>query len=1630
MFRRTNIKPPIDWELAVNHPDIMLDDVLPLPESQGDISSLPLAYQAPVDFSFVKSIQKAAYEQQHGTLAWFNARLAPSVRLNSFMEFTIFDIMYQSFLSEIEFLNSLHERILSPTATAMADLWASLMCLHRLLELLPRVFASGWRQDEIENMLLVVLDHGNNADVRLLGFYTLSLYMLTLGDDYSETTIDMFTNVMSLRAFSYIDMPAASCVVGKIMCAIASGADVAEIGCGQRAIIGFPPGRASICPVLQDTAQTINPQGMLAFRMMRDIISLVSYLASLVSSPVDAYTEYISLGFIGTQSNPFDFINQRQGCTATLPPFVPMLALSSDEILKSMQSIHRLFRRGYLSWIYPNSEGKYQMLDIDPFRGKYTRQIPILGLRFLTNAALERLVPQHSSMMVEDKFCMPYIGKSPQESSSSLNRHPQDDRDSTSFGVSPLHTRAYDTLRRTSLDQDVKSAGFLMGVMRLSLLAPQFLDDQKSDEDTLDKSVLAQASYEACLCALTVIRLWIASKEEYRPFNLLALENGSDEPTSIVSGYLDSIYNLLDWLVSDTSWDDKKLVLLYNTLLVHKVAMRLYQRHISYSKRRAFMDRLQKAEIVFLSSDPQHPTDITQDDSLPNRALIMLTECLVSGWLFLGGPVTKVASQFKSLYSTRTPWTIHLSVWCNVLRALTIARGRHILKVDERVLVQESMFSGQRQRKGLSKADMYMHSLQSPTHHLEPDSSSNSLETATPFNITSKLTWDSMRMVFAKQQQFAQEEQEVKTACIQSVIGSDDGLVSAARSSQLTRRLKAANSVYVLAAVSGSRNLHQLSDSVPSNLLKEACLQGRTPPRVLRSHSFLQQRPELNAANTSISTSIGAASSSKATSKCRNLLRLKARPASDSGESSTSTGVWKKFTLPFRRKTSLRLQNEEPGRLDTLNGAQLVISPANTSLANPAMGDPSSQIKSSQQRASNKSPMLEAQAAQQQDTPPKDEDAVELSRSPDSMVSMQLHFQSSRPSAIGPAALKSNSARRSIVSKHIHQQLKSSARGADMGVQKSQVARLNSAGVKGEVILRGLVDSWDVYRAVLDCSRYTPDNDDVLLNTSWWVAEMATSSSVSEDRGRMAQTAIFRLGCQCLDHAGLPINVDQIQVFLVECSLLLSLGISGARMLIYSLDTGLRRLLLESSSYDGDFPEPAICGAITMLVSIATILCSGRVLNANHANPKIRPLTDSNMTSTAEFRSGLGSIVDSLDKTAYPIIADPLATREYSIAWKEGGPIFGRSCETMYCILLDQNSLKHRIRRCGKTIEHAILSGLAVVCLTELSISNKGLQNSLIVDNCMTALISRLFSAQHDTIRMAIRVRVLAMELMRAIVEQFERSAQEFNSSNGKYLYQLQVIRDMASLLLTVMIKVPELITNADTLPAEIGALSFRDFLVEKIIHLCAHPASAEALRGHQYNRALSGADTGRGVVLSLTSTTYVDDHVDSAPDDPSPVSPDQGTRDEAIEAIKMDLFRNLIQHKLVYSARKTTVNYYVPLVKSESLFRDIRALDRIHARETIKVAVLYVGPGQWSEAEILSNSSLDTSRSYRSFVSSLGWRINLATFQGFTGKLESNGSDGESCPYYADESTEVAFHEAAAMPKDLKDMRQMKKVG
>ncbi|KAJ2009363.1 hypothetical protein GGI04_000530 [Coemansia thaxteri] len=472
MFKKGAFWSSGDWKLSACHPNIALDDVQPLLESHGDISSLPPAYQAPVELSFVKRLHDAACEPPNSNYIWLNAKQGPSTRLDSFVEFSnhckpnemvwlfsryrevIFQILHQTFSCEIEFLNSLHERILSPTHAAMAQLWASLLCLHRLIELVPRVMASGWRQTEIENIILVVLDHGNNPDVRTLGFYTLCLYMAALCGGYSELTIDLFTNAVSLRAFSYVDMPAATKVVGKIMCAIASGVDIADIGCGQRSIRG---------------------------------------------------------------------------------------------------KFEQCYSAAHMPWC-------------DPFRDSCTRPVPVLALRVLINFMMESLVPKHAHMLSGGKLCMPNLDKDPLESGSQQEKSMSESQGEDSpTEATALRTRAFDTLRSTLLDRDPKSAGFFIGILRLSLLAPQNLDTGTAGKDAYDKSVLGQASYEACLGALTTIRLWLLSKEGHRPAHLLAGDDGrADALAGTLADYLDCVYGLVDWLVSNTSWNEKKVFLRFS----------------------------------------------------------------------------------------------------------------------------------------------------------------------------------------------------------------------------------------------------------------------------------------------------------------------------------------------------------------------------------------------------------------------------------------------------------------------------------------------------------------------------------------------------------------------------------------------------------------------------------------------------------------------------------------------------------------------------------------------------------------------------------------------------------------------------------------------------------------------------------------------------------------------------------------------------------------------------------------------------------------------------------------------------------------------------------------------------------
>ncbi|KAJ2344077.1 hypothetical protein GGF43_005539, partial [Coemansia sp. RSA 2618] len=432
----------------------------------------------------------------------------------------------------------------------MDDLWAPFICLNRLIELMPRLMAAGWKQDKIENMLIVLLDHGNNQDVRVFGFYTLNIYMIALNGKYSERIIDLFTNAISLRAFSYVDMPGASRVVGDIMCAIASGIDITDIGCGQRAIIGFKEGRSSICPVLQDVSCPINPQGILALRQLRNMLVIISYLASLLPDPQAAHIEYYNLGLICYRCKPYRFSWERFKTIHDIPQSAPLLAMPHTDIRSSLASIYQLFRRAYLSWIYPAEEEAY----ID----RHIRRVPILGLQVFLNFMLENLVPLHAYMVVEKEFHMPYLNEHLESDSCSESRYASDSESKIATGIDTMGTRAYDVLRHVMLDRDLKSAYFFTDILRLSLQVLPNIETEGAGTDCFDSEELARMSYDVCLGALTVIRLWLISKEEYRPVHLVANEEDSSTVAGVVGDYIEHVYGLMTWLVDENQWTKKK----------------------------------------------------------------------------------------------------------------------------------------------------------------------------------------------------------------------------------------------------------------------------------------------------------------------------------------------------------------------------------------------------------------------------------------------------------------------------------------------------------------------------------------------------------------------------------------------------------------------------------------------------------------------------------------------------------------------------------------------------------------------------------------------------------------------------------------------------------------------------------------------------------------------------------------------------------------------------------------------------------------------------------------------------------------------------------------------------------------
>ncbi|KAJ2518494.1 hypothetical protein H4217_003301 [Coemansia sp. RSA 1939] len=391
----------------------------------------------------------------------------------------------------------------------------------------------------------------------------------------------------------------------------------------------------------------------------------------------------------------------------------------------------------------------------------------------------------------------------------------------------------------------------------------------------------------------------------------------------------------------------------------------------------------------------------------------------------------EIFAKFRELYGTKTKWINHLNVWCNVLQALTIARGRYILGVDERVLIQESMFSGQRQRKGLSKVDAYLNSIKSPTYHLNTHDLHDILGTATPFNTTSNLVWDTMQLVYDDVNRTAQEE----CNSIEKIESLFEG------SNKKTRRT---------------------SGEISEMLAQSLC-----------------------GAYTSI-----------------------------------------------------------------------------------------------------------------------------IGSSPENLVQLGNHIADDK-----------------LVQ----------TQSAIMAPQRAAVSLLGNIATR----IWQLEGIW----ADFHISEFVNDRNNVItdLQKMWlvWVSLL-----------------------------GNPIDAER-------------------------------------STYEGGFSDHAIQGAATLLASMGTMLSANRVTTSNHTLGNARKTTECNMVDDSDPYRTVSSEAGTLKECEYPIISDPLGNKQYLVEWMDGGPMFGKACDTMWHVLLDEDSLSAYSDKCRIATEHTLLSGLAMICFNELSIKDK-----------------------------------------------------------------------------------------------------------------------------------------------------------------------------------------------------------------------------------------------------------------------------------------------------------------------------------
>jgi len=119
-----------------------------------------------------------------------------------------------------------------------------------------------------------------------------------------------------------------------------------------------------------------------------------------------------------------------------------------------------------------------------------------------------------------------------------------------------------------------------------------------------------------------------------------------------------------------------------------------------------------------------------------------------------------------------------------------------------------------------------------------------------------------------------------------------------------------------------------------------------------------------------------------------------------------------------------------------------------------------------------------------------------------------------------------------------------------------------------------------------------------------------------------------------------------------------------------------------------------------------------------------------------------------------------------------------------------------------------------------------------------------------------------------------------------------------------------------------------------------------------------------------------------------------------------------------------------VMLPASRGIEMSIKNLDRIHAHETHKIGVIYIGPGQQDDETAILTNAFGSLR-YTQFLHGLGSLLSLKDIdkqETFTGGLDHKDGDGDFAYVWEDDVMQVTFHVATLMPSHEKDPKANKK--